>query len=90
MTEGRRPHISANAMYDGLGRPFMFGCRTNGALALETLRVRAGLAPDDFAAAEAALASVPVGGFPGSPVRIFQPDNESFPASGSIDAGGDG
>jgi hypothetical protein len=65
----------------------MFGCRSNGALALETLRVRAGLAPDDFAAAEAALAAVPPGGFPGSPVRIFQGENESFPASGMIDAG---
>ena len=32
LTKDRRGY--ANAMYDGLDRPFIFGCRTNGALAL--------------------------------------------------------
>ncbi len=43
MVEGEKPHVSANAMYDGLGRPFLFGCRTNGALAWESVRKARGL-----------------------------------------------
>ncbi len=77
MVEGERPHVSANAMYDGLGRPFLFGCRTNGALAWESVRTAHGLAADDFAASEAALASEA----PGSAVRIVQNERESFPYS---------
>ena len=38
MTEGKDPTVRANAMYDGLGRPFLFGCRTNGALSWEAVR----------------------------------------------------
>jgi xylulokinase len=57
MVEGSRPHVSANAMYDGLGRPFLFGCRQNGALALESVAVAHGLAANDFPATEKALAS---------------------------------
>jgi xylulokinase len=77
MVEGSRPHVSANAMYDGLGRPFLFGCRTNGALAWESVRVAHGLAANDFAASEWALVSET----PGSAIRIVQPERESFPDS---------
>jgi xylulokinase len=77
MVEGARPHVSANAMYDGLGRPFLFGCRTNGALAWEAVRLEHGLKADDFAASERALASEA----PGSAIRIVQPERESFPDS---------
>ncbi|MGA2547095.1 MAG: FGGY family carbohydrate kinase [Rectinemataceae bacterium] len=77
MVEGEKPHVSANAMYDGLGRPFLFGCRTNGALAWESVRTAHGLAANDFAASESALASEA----PGSAVRIVQNERESFPYS---------
>jgi xylulokinase len=84
MAEGSKPHTSANAMYDGLGRPFLFGCRTNGALVWEAVRLSHALAADDFPAADAALASMP----PGSILRILQREPESFPASPILDAGG--
>jgi xylulokinase len=77
MVQGERPHVSANAMYDGLGRPFLFGCRTNGALSWESVRTGHGLAADDFAASDAALATSP----PGSGLRIVQAERESFPDS---------
>jgi xylulokinase len=80
MVEGARPHVSANAMYDGLGRPFLFGCRTNGALSWESVRTAHGLAANDFAASEKALASEA----PGSGVRIVQPERESFPYSPAV------
>jgi xylulokinase len=83
MTEGERPHRSANAMYDGLGRPFLFGCRTNGALAWESVRRSHGLAADDFASSELALASVPAG----SVIRILQTERESFPESPQANLG---
>lgn len=69
----------ANAMYDGLGRPFSFGCRTNGALAWDQLRLRHGLSAKDYAACEAALDGTP----PGSLLRFWHPDNESFPVVAS-------
>lgn len=87
MTEGSLPHPAANAMYDGLGRPFIFGCRTNGSLALESLRVRASLPAEDFTSSEAALAAIPPGGLPGSSIRLYQRETESFPASPAIDIG---
>ncbi|MDA8426144.1 MAG: hypothetical protein M0Z80_08385, partial [Treponema sp.] len=83
MTEGNRPHPSANAMYDGLGRPFLFGCRTNGALAWEAVRRAHGLKADDFAASDRALADTA----PGSVLRIFQSERESFPFSPILDLG---
>jgi len=83
MAEGRRPHRSANAMYDGLGRPFLFGCRTNGALAWESVRLSHGLAAADFAASERALASSE----PGSVLRVLQAERESFPESPPMDTG---
>ena len=69
------PNGAANAMYDGLGRPFNFGCRTNGALAWDRLRLRHGLSAKDYAACEAALENVA----PGSRLRFWHPDTESFP-----------
>ena len=66
---------TANAMYDGLGRPFNFGCRTNGALVWDRLRLRYGLGAKDYAACDAALA----GTAPGSRLRFWHPDTESFP-----------
>jgi len=66
-----------NAMYDGVGRPFLFGCRTNGALVWDRLRQRAGIAGQDFATGEAALAARA----PGSVMALWQPDAESFPPS---------
>ncbi len=66
---------AANAMYDGLGRPFNFGCRTNGALTWDRLRKLHGLGPKDYAACDAALAAT----VPGSRLRFWHPDAESFP-----------
>ncbi len=80
MVEGKKPHVSANAMYDGLGRPFLFGCRTNGALSWESVRLAHGLAANDFEASEKALASEA----PGSSLRIVQGERESFPDSRAV------
>ena len=66
---------TANAMYDALGRPFNFGCRTNGALTWDRLRKLHGLGAKDYAACDAALASTPSG----SRLRFWHPDSESFP-----------
>ena len=83
MADGRAPHPAANAMYDGLGRPFLFGCRTNGALTWEAARLGRGVGADDFASCERALASVA----PGSSIRVLQSVPESFPASPILDIG---
>ncbi len=83
MAEGSRPIKGANAMYDGLGRPFLFGCRTNGSLTWEAVRRGHGLGADDFAACEAALASIPAG----SILRVLQRERESFPESPAVDYG---
>ncbi|HET7839001.1 MAG TPA: FGGY family carbohydrate kinase, partial [Rectinemataceae bacterium] len=83
MAEGDRPHVSANAMYDGLGRPFVFGCRTNGALSWEAIRRRHGLEPGDYASSDRALAMSP----PGADFRILQTESESFPVSPPLDLG---
>ena len=82
------PRGWGNAMYDGVGRPFLFGCRTNGALVWDRLRQKAGLGPKDFATGEAALAAQA----PGSVLGLWQPDTESFPPSPMVPltvAGGD-
>ncbi len=67
----------ANGMYDGVGRPFMFGCRTNGAMVWDRVRARYGLAKDDYEPAERALASLA----PGGSLFFWQPETESFPVS---------
>ncbi|MDR0378608.1 MAG: xylulose kinase [Candidatus Accumulibacter sp.] len=66
---------AANAMYDALGRPFNIACRTNGALTWDRLRVLHGLGVKDHAVCEAALSALP----PGSRLRFWHPDAESFP-----------
>ncbi len=82
-TDGTITDLSgaSSAMYDGLGRPFVFGCRTNGALVWDEVRARYGLARDDHAAAEQALQQTE----PGATLVLWQPRPESFPASGSFD-----
>jgi xylulokinase len=67
----------ANAMYDGLGRPFCFGCRTNGALVWDRVRSLYNMPTGDFSPVNKALETVT----PGSVLRIWQPDRESFPLS---------
>jgi xylulokinase len=81
MVDGEKPHPSANAMYDGLGSPFLFGCRTNGSLVWESVRLSHGLAAEDYSASDRALASME----PGSILRVLQRDRESFPASPPVD-----
>ncbi|MCH8293515.1 xylulose kinase [Candidatus Poribacteria bacterium] len=71
----------ANGMYDGVGRPFMFGCRTNGAMVWDAVRALYGLVKEDYAPAEEALGQV----IPASAMVFWQPKNESFPPSGSFD-----
>ena len=71
----------ANAMYDGVGRPFMFGCRTNGAMVWDQVRALYGLRKEDYEPGEAALKKVT----PGSSMTFWQPKHESFPPSGSFD-----
>lgn len=72
---GVDPSGAANAMYDGLGRPFNFVCRSNGALTWDRLRAMYGLAKKDFMSAEAALADLRHG----DRLRFWHPDVESFP-----------
>lgn len=71
----------ANSMYDGIGRPFVFACRTNGAMVWDRLRAAFGA---DLAKADAALEATP----PGSSVAIWQPYAESYPVSPPIPNGG--
>ncbi len=71
----------ANAMYDGLGRPFIFACRTNGTMVWDRIRAMYGLEKDEYAPAEQALKQTP----PGKNLVFWQPRNESFPPSGKID-----
>ncbi len=67
----------ANSMYDGLGRPFMFGCRTNGALVWDRVRGLYNLKRNEYEPAEKALAA----SAPGSSLLLWQPYRESFPVS---------
>ena len=71
----------ANGMYDGVDRPFMFGCRTNGAMVWDEVRALHNLSKEDYDPAEKALQRIA----PGSSVLFWQPKNESFPSSGSFD-----
>ena len=49
-TDGKHLDMSgaSNAMYDGIGRPFIFSCRTNGALVWDQLRASHGLKKDEY------------------------------------------
>ena len=82
-TDGKHLDMSgaSNAMYDGIGRPFIFSCRTNGALVWDQLRASHGLKKDEYAPAEKALQKTPVGHF----MVFWQPRDESFPVSGSYE-----
>jgi xylulokinase len=71
----------ASAMYDGLDRPFMFGCRTNGAMVWDRLRAIYGMEKEEFTPAEKALRQVPIA----RNMVFWQPANESFPPSASYD-----
>ena len=75
------PEGFANAMYDGINRPFMFGCRTNGAMVWDAVRNNYGLAKEAYAPAEAALKQ----SAPGQFMTFWQPKTESFPVSGAFD-----
>jgi xylulokinase len=68
----------ANSMYDGLGRPFVFACRTNGAMVWDRLRRTFGA---DYAAADGALDAAA----PGATVAIWQPYAESYPVASPVD-----
>ena len=70
----------ASAMYDGIGRAFMFGCRTNGAMVWDGVRALYGLDKEDYEPAEAALKQV----VPGTSMVFWQPRDESLPPSGSF------
>ena len=74
------PEGFANAMYDGINRPFMFGCRTNGAMVWDSVRSHYGLAKEEYAPGEAALQTVAPGQF----MTFWQPKTESFPVSGAF------
>ena len=73
----------ANAMYDGLDRPFCFGCRTNGALRWDDVRAIHCLAKNDYAAADTALASTPVGN--DGRMMLWHREAESFPVAGQCE-----
>ena len=75
------PEGFANAMYDGINRPFMFGCRTNGAMVWDAVRNNYSLAKEEYAPAEAALREAAPGQF----MTFWQPKTESFPVSGAFD-----
>ena len=65
----------ANAMYDGVGRPFMFGCRTNGTMVWDQLRAMYGMEKEEYGPAEEVLQQAPVAHY----MVFWQPKNESFP-----------
>ncbi len=72
------PEGFANAMYDGINRPFMFGCRTNGAMVWDAVRANYNFTKEEYDPAEAALQAV----VPGRFMTFWQPKTESFPVSG--------
>ncbi|MGD9143179.1 MAG: FGGY family carbohydrate kinase [Dehalococcoidia bacterium] len=71
----------ASAMYDGTGRPFIFGCRTNGAMVWDRLRAMYGLKKEEHGPAESSLRETPVA----QNLVFWQPREESFPPSGKLD-----
>jgi len=71
---------AANAMYDGLGRPFIFGCRTNGTLVWDKFRMEHGFPKDDFNIMEKQLQATSLGKY----MTFWQPRTESFPPSGVV------
>ena len=82
-TDGKQLDMNgaANAMYDGIGRPFIFSCRTNGALVWDQLRNIHGLKKEEYQPAEKALKATQLGRY----MLFWQPREESFPVSGEYD-----
>jgi xylulokinase len=82
-TDGKTMDMNgyANAMYDGVGRPFMFGCRTNGAMVWDNLRAMYGLKKEEYGTSEEALRKAPIA----QNMVFWQPRSESFPVSGTIE-----
>ncbi|KAH3766808.1 xylulose kinase [Pelomyxa schiedti] len=76
-TDGRTTDQSCNAMYDGIDRPFIFGCRTNGALPWDKIRQLHG--NQNFTQSDNSLVSLQ----PGHPdtLLLWQDFPESFPVS---------
>jgi xylulokinase len=64
----------ANSMYDGIGRPFVFACRTNGAMVWDRVRDRF---EADYDRGERALAEAQ----PGAHLAVWQPYAESYPVA---------
>ena len=82
-TDGKHLDMSgaSKAMFDGIGRPFMFSCRTNGAWVWDQMRAVHGLKKEEYEPAEKALRETQVGRF----MAFWQPRDESFPLSGKYD-----
>ncbi|MFH1550456.1 MAG: FGGY family carbohydrate kinase, partial [Planctomycetota bacterium] len=80
-TDGRTFDMEGhgNAMYDAFDRPFMFGCRTNGALRWDNVRAEYGMGKQDYERAEAALRNTPAGN--NGRLFLWQAEKESFPLS---------
>jgi xylulokinase len=68
-----------NAMYDAFDRPFMFGCRTNGALSWDCVRAMHGIEKQDYAPGESALKNTLCGNT--GRVFLWHVNKESFPVS---------
>ena len=79
----------ANSMYDGIGRPFVFACRTNGAMVWDRLRSGYAASYEQAEAALSAAAERRVGGreagAPEPEPVIWQPYAESYPVAPPID-----
>lgn len=70
------------AMYDGLGRPFKFGGRHNGAMVWDFIRMKYGLDGSDFRAETKILREME----PARNIFIWQPYDEAFPPSAAFHA----
>ncbi|MBR9705209.1 xylulose kinase [Candidatus Pacearchaeota archaeon] len=73
---------NANAMYDGVGRPFNFGCRTNGGMTWDKVKGLHGISKENYEPVREALRNALVGS---ERMLFWQPDNESFPRSERFD-----
>jgi xylulokinase len=69
-------------MYDALDRPFMFGCRTNGALRWDGIRRMHGLGGQEYEPAEEALLERALGNE--GRLLLWQEEGESLPVSPSF------
>ncbi len=81
MADSQERTAETNAMYDGLARPFVFACRTNGALCWDQIR---GSTSEDFENGERALEQSPIG----ATSLFYQRLAESFPKSPAFEMQG--